>query len=142
METVLPALAAGRSNREWVESVRQISAVFASMADVHASDVSLNETRGTRYYVNSEGFKSGTHKLLVTRVDGTIQAGATTYSIANNYDVFYFVRGDAAHGLDESQPGDQQHWYLYRWVDETVPSSAMGAQSEAVTWGRLKGTYR
>src|SRR5205814_8233955 len=24
---------------------------------------------------NSEGFKSGTHKLLVTRVDGTIQAG-------------------------------------------------------------------
>ncbi len=58
VETVLPALAPGRSNREWIDGVRQISAAFASSADVHSSDVSLTASRGIRYYVNSEGFKS------------------------------------------------------------------------------------
>jgi predicted Zn-dependent protease len=58
VETVLPGMAPGRPNQEWVDRVRQISAVFASAADIHSSDVSLSETRGTRYYVNSEGFKS------------------------------------------------------------------------------------
>jgi predicted Zn-dependent protease len=58
VETVLPAIAPGRSNREWADRVRQISAVFASATDIHASDVSLSESQGTRYYANSEGFKS------------------------------------------------------------------------------------
>jgi len=52
------------------------------------------------------------------------------------------VRGDAAHGLDKSQPADEDHWYLYRWVDETVASGAMGTQAEVITWGGLKGLYR
>ena len=89
---------------------------------------------------NTEGVVPETHKLLVTRVDGTIQAGSTTYSMTNNLDVFYFVRGDAAHGLNDSQPADDQHWYLYRWVDQTVLGG--GAQAEDVTWGRVKGLYR
>jgi predicted Zn-dependent protease len=58
VETVLPAIVPGRPNLEWVDQVRQISAVFASTTDVHFSDVSLSEARGTRYYANSEGFKS------------------------------------------------------------------------------------
>ncbi len=58
IETVLPMAAPGRLNREGLDWVRQISTVFASSPDVHSSDVSLSESRGTRYYVNSEGFKS------------------------------------------------------------------------------------
>jgi predicted Zn-dependent protease len=58
VEMVLPAIAPRRADREWIDRVRQISAVFASATDIHTSTVSLSETRGTRYYANSEGFKS------------------------------------------------------------------------------------
>ena len=53
VETVLPPEAPGRSNREWVDGIRQISAVFASNPDIHSSEASLTETHGTRYFVNS-----------------------------------------------------------------------------------------
>jgi TldD protein len=54
----LPTMAPGRSNPEWTDRARQISAVFTSTPEVYASDVSLSDTQGTRYFVNSEGFKS------------------------------------------------------------------------------------
>jgi predicted Zn-dependent protease len=44
-------------NREWPERVKQISAVFASTPLIESSEVSVADTRGTRYYLNSEGFK-------------------------------------------------------------------------------------
>lgn len=56
-ETVLPILAPGRPGPEWADRARQISAVFASSPEVEASDVTISETRGTHYYLNSEGFK-------------------------------------------------------------------------------------
>ena len=48
-----------------------------------------------------------THKILTTRVDGSItvpQSGGEplTYVITNNLNAFYFVRGDSATGLDSS----------------------------------------
>ena len=58
VETMLPPATPDGSAREWIDRLRQISGVFASSADIHASDVSLTETHGTRYYVNSEGFKT------------------------------------------------------------------------------------
>jgi predicted Zn-dependent protease len=58
VEMVLPALAPSRTDPGWIDRVRQISVVFASSTDIHTSTVSLSETRGTRYYANSEGFKS------------------------------------------------------------------------------------
>jgi predicted Zn-dependent protease len=58
VETVVPPAAPGRSSREWVDGIRQISAVFASNPDIHSSEASLTETHGTRYFVNSEGFKT------------------------------------------------------------------------------------
>ena len=59
-ETVLPPAAApapGRTGREAIDRAQQISAVFASSPAIHSSDVSIVEARGTRSYVNSEGFK-------------------------------------------------------------------------------------
>ena len=95
-----------------------------------------------------------THKMLATRVDGQIiipptgtATVPTTYLFANNYSVFYLVRGDAAAGLDSSQPADTAHWYIRRWTDLTQP--AVSAQTlaapkpaETSTWGKVKGLYR
>jgi hypothetical protein len=44
-------------NRDWPERARQISAAFSGFNALDNSDVSVADTRGTRYYVNSEGFK-------------------------------------------------------------------------------------
>jgi hypothetical protein len=100
---------------------------------------------------NTSGIDPATHKVLATRVDGSVtvpQSGSEplTYVIANNYDVFYFVRGDVAAGLDETQPADAQHWYLNKWVDLSQnyiprPDSRRGLVTTN-TWGKLKALYR
>jgi predicted Zn-dependent protease len=56
VETVRGATGTGASRGTWVERARQLSAVFASSPAIEASDVWATETRGLRYYVNSEGF--------------------------------------------------------------------------------------
>jgi hypothetical protein len=59
VERVLPA-AAPQAAGDWVDRVRQISAVFVSVPDIQSSEVTVTEERGRRYYVNSEGFKTVT----------------------------------------------------------------------------------
>jgi predicted Zn-dependent protease len=44
-------------NRDWPDRVKQISAAFAAVPTIEGSDVSVGDTRGTRYFLNSEGFK-------------------------------------------------------------------------------------
>src|SRR6185436_4621203 len=100
---------------------------------------------------NAPGVDPVTHKLLGTRVDGQIvippappATDPTNYLIENNYNAFYLVRGDEAAGLSASQPADSIHWYIYRWVDLTVPPpNARSPQAaQAPTWGKIKGLYR
>jgi hypothetical protein len=57
IETVLSAPSAPAGGRDWREQTRQISSVFTATRSVDA-DVSVFDTRGTRYYLNSEGFKT------------------------------------------------------------------------------------
>jgi predicted Zn-dependent protease len=57
IHTVLRGLPAALSSRDWPERAKQISAAFASARGIENSEVSIAETRGTRYYLNSEGFK-------------------------------------------------------------------------------------
>ena len=98
-----------------------------------------------------------THKILTTRVDGNItvpQSGAEplTYVITNNLNVFYLVRGDVAVNLDSTQPADQNHWYIYRWVDlseAAAPAPAGGLRTASaepgltpLTWGHLRADWR
>jgi hypothetical protein len=104
---------------------------------------------------NTSGTDPVTHKVLATRVDGGItvpQAGAEplTYVITNNYNVFYLVRGDVAVNLDTTQPADDHHWYIYRWVDLTeappAPSairtaSTSGPAPAPETWGHLRADW-
>jgi hypothetical protein len=101
---------------------------------------------------NSAGVDASTHKVLDTRVDGSVTIPETvgqplTYVITDNEEVFYFVRGDAAAGLDSTQVADDQHWYLYRWVDRSQsflprPNSKAAVLAKATTWGNIKAVYR
>ena len=58
-ETILNGLPPTFVNRAWPERAQQISAVFrgANFRDIDNSEVSVADTRGTRYYLNSEGTK-------------------------------------------------------------------------------------
>jgi hypothetical protein len=56
-QTILDGLAPERVNRDWPDRARQISAAFSGFAALDNSDVSVADTRGTRFYLNSEGFK-------------------------------------------------------------------------------------
>ncbi|HEV8480387.1 MAG TPA: hypothetical protein VGR66_06290, partial [Candidatus Eisenbacteria bacterium] len=102
---------------------------------------------GTPTDDNSPGVDPVTHKILATRVDGQIVVPnpgteATAYMFTNNYNVFYFVRGDSSVGLDSSQPADSLHWYIYRWVDLTSGPGTNRPQVAPQTWGSLKASYR
>jgi hypothetical protein len=56
-ETVLGGLPTAYVNRDWPGRARQISAAFSGISIVESSEVSVADTRGTRYFLNSEGFK-------------------------------------------------------------------------------------
>ena len=60
VETVHPAAVPVPSRGEWVDRVKQLSALFASNPELDGSEVWLSETHGTSYYLNSEGFKTVT----------------------------------------------------------------------------------
>jgi hypothetical protein len=57
VETVLTGLPATRAASDWPERARQVSAAFSQVRGLDSSEVSVADTRGTRYYLNSEGFK-------------------------------------------------------------------------------------
>ena len=60
VETVLPRRSAvsSRIAPASVARVQQSSAVFAAHPDVDLSEVAITQIHGTRYYLNSEGFKT------------------------------------------------------------------------------------
>jgi hypothetical protein len=115
-----------------------------------ATDISVVLASQTPSDDNSSGVDPVTHKVLATRVDGSItvpQPGtdATIFAFTNNYNVFYLVRGDVATGLDASQAADARHWYVYKWVDlsEEMPiGSGNRLLVQAPTWGGVKATFR
>jgi len=94
---------------------------------------------------------STTHKVLFAGVAGQIVIPPTspstdpvTFVFAGNRNSLYLVRGDSAQGLSSSQPADSNHWYIWRWVDETTTyiTSPSPRTTEGITWGRVKGIYR
>lgn len=116
-----------------------------------ATSITITLATGAPVDDNTSGVDPATHKVLATRVDGSItvpQMGSEplTYVITNNYDVFYFVRGDVASGLDESQPADSLHWYVYKWTDLSqayLPRpDSRGTLTQPNTWGSIKARYR
>jgi hypothetical protein len=58
VETILPGVRFHVDRPGLVARVQQPSAVFAAYPDVDLSEVSIGQVHGTRYYLNSEGFKT------------------------------------------------------------------------------------
>jgi TldD protein len=56
VQTVQPAAVAPPDRRTWIDRTKQLSKIFAASSAIESSDVWVTENRGTRYYVNSEGF--------------------------------------------------------------------------------------
>ena len=76
VETILDGLAPTFVNREWPERTRQVSAVFNAFPAIESAEVSAADTRGTRYYLNSEGFKAVAPEQIATlRVVAETRAG-------------------------------------------------------------------
>ena len=57
-EHLAPAPAPRPVGASWRDTVRHVSAIFGEMPDIHQAQVSLSVTQGTRYFLNSEGFKT------------------------------------------------------------------------------------
>ena len=58
IEQLAPASAPRRVDPSWRDTLRQVSAVFGEVPDIHRAQVSLSVIQGTRYFLNSEGFKT------------------------------------------------------------------------------------
>ena len=90
VETLQPVQVSTPTRGQWVDRVKQLSAVFSSASGLDASEVLLSETHGTMYYLNSEGFKSITpvgSAYLRISVDAQAADGATVR------DLFTLVEG-------------------------------------------------
>jgi predicted Zn-dependent protease len=74
-ETVRATTPAPADRRTWIQRTEQLSAIFDANPAIESSDVWASETRGTRYYVNSEGFTTVTPiQLANLRVTAEAQA--------------------------------------------------------------------
>ncbi len=58
VETILPVVRLKPDRADLLARVQQSSAVFAAHPDVDLSEVAITQIHGTRYYLNSEGFKT------------------------------------------------------------------------------------
>jgi predicted Zn-dependent protease len=75
VETVRPAGPPSPDRRLWIDRTQQLSAIFSLSPTIESSDVWATDTRGTRYYVNSEGFTTiAPIQLSNLRVIGEAQA--------------------------------------------------------------------
>jgi len=75
VETVRTAGPPSPDRRLWIDRTQQLSAIFSSSPAIESSDVWATDTRGTRYYVNSEGFTTiAPIQLSNLRVTGDAQA--------------------------------------------------------------------
>jgi len=60
IETLRPVQTPTPTGSQWVDRVKQLSAIVSSASGLDTSEVLLSETHGNTYYLNSEGFKSVT----------------------------------------------------------------------------------
>jgi hypothetical protein len=70
-----PIVAAPASRQTWMDRTQQLSRIFAAARTIENSDVWAVESRGMRYYVNSEGFTTQMPIQLATlRITAEAQA--------------------------------------------------------------------
>ena len=57
VEAIRGGLPLEYTNREWPERAKQISSIFTAVPGIEGGEVLVADTRGTRYFLNSEGFR-------------------------------------------------------------------------------------
>ena len=80
VETLQPAQPLKPTGSQWLDRIKQLSAVFLATPGLDTSEALLSETHGTMYYLNSEGFKSITpvgSAYLRVSADAQADDGAT-----------------------------------------------------------------
>jgi predicted Zn-dependent protease len=85
VERVLPALAPVAGREAWADRVRQLSAA-AALAGIDATEAWVAETRGTSYFLSSEGFKTvAPYEMAYLRVSAETQGpdGMTVRDLFN-----------------------------------------------------------
>ncbi|MCX6538919.1 MAG: metallopeptidase TldD-related protein [Acidobacteria bacterium] len=75
-QTFLPASPLSPKLRGWLEDVKRISSVFLKHPDIDSSNVSIGQSQGMRYFLNSEGFK-----VVEPIRSASFQVGAGTQAI-------------------------------------------------------------
>jgi hypothetical protein len=78
-QTILRGVLPTFVNQDWPERTKQISAAFAAFPMIENAEVSAADTRGTRYYLNSEGSKTvAPIEIATLRVTAEIRAADGT----------------------------------------------------------------
>ncbi len=88
--TELPILAPTTPGREWLDRAQRLSALFLTRRGLDSSDVWVSETRGTSYYLNSEGFRA---VVPISSAYLRMYAEATAADGATVRDVYSTVAG-------------------------------------------------
>jgi hypothetical protein len=120
-----------------------------------AQSINLDLIQGIPQDDNGDGRDPETHAVLFTPVTLTIQLPpdqvdpeGTALAVGGADPAvhrFFLVRGDAANGLDEDQPADNRHWYIWLWRDESTVSRHSGTtalETRSTSWGAVKDLFR
>ena len=87
-EHLAPAPAPRPVGASWRDTVRHVSAIFGEMPDIHQAQVSLSVTQGTRYFLNSEGFKTVAPVELATLAVQAQTQAADGMALRNSFTTF------------------------------------------------------
>ena len=87
-EYLAPAPAPRPVGASWRDTVRHVSAIFGEIPDIHQAQVSLSVTQGTRYFLNSEGFKTVAPVELATLAVQAQTQAADGMALRNSFTTF------------------------------------------------------
>ena len=87
-EHLAPAPAPRPVGASWRDTVRHVSAIFGEMPEIHQAQVSLSVTQGTRYFLNSEGFKTVAPVELATLAVQAQTQAADGMALRNSFTTF------------------------------------------------------
>ena len=87
-EHLAPAPAPRPVGASWRDTVRHVSAIFGEMPEIHRAQVSLSVTQGTRYFLNSEGFKTVAPVELATLAVQAQTQAADGMALRNSFTTF------------------------------------------------------
>jgi hypothetical protein len=163
-----PGDSAGTFYRQdpWIRSYELASAknlfVGGSATEEPASNITLDYTSVLRDVDTGDTLKQATHRLISTPIFLEIQAGEQQYMVQGTVDFYVVQYPDAKIPADIRSRVGSNDWFIYGWVDRTLPPTSVSAPAtegraaawasaqrpaaadgpRAVSWGWLRAAYR